>query len=84
MATRLPQRGLTALGLVFHWDSGPAPPDAPRGLCVLHVFAAATGWTQSTLLHMSLDSRVHIRPFCTRHAVFERSRGQIVGFCPRG
>ena len=31
MATRLPQRGLTAPGLVFHWDSVPAP-DAPRGL----------------------------------------------------
>ena len=28
-ATRLPQRGLTALGLVFHWDSVPNP-DAPR------------------------------------------------------
>ena len=30
-ATRLPQRGLTALGLVFHWDSVPDP-DAPCGL----------------------------------------------------
>ena len=35
-ATRLPQRGLTAPGLVFHWDSVPVP-DAPRDLCVLHV-----------------------------------------------
>ena len=51
---------------------------------VLHVFAAATGWAKSTLLPTSLDSRVQIRPFCTRQAVFERSRGQIKPFCPRG
>ena len=81
-ATRLPQRGLTALVLFFHWDSVPAP-DAPRDLCVLHVFAAATGWTKSTLLPTSLDSRVQIRPFCTRHAISELSRERIVGFCPR-
>ena len=42
-ATRLPQRGLTALVLFFHWDSVTAS-DAPSGLYVLHVFAAATGW----------------------------------------
>ena len=65
MATMLPQRGLTALVLFFHWDSVPAP-DAPHGLCVLHVFAAATGWTKSNLLPTSLDSRVQIRTFCTR------------------
>ena len=29
MRAMLPQRGLTALGLVFHWDSVPNP-DAPR------------------------------------------------------
>ena len=81
-ATRLPQRGLTALGLVFHWDSVPDP-DAPRDLYVLHVFAAATGWTKSTLLPTSLDSRVQIRPFCTRQSISELSRGQIVGSCPR-
>ena len=40
------------------------------------------GWTKSTLLHTSLDSHVQIRPFCTRHAFFERSRGQIRPFCP--
>ena len=40
------------------------------------------GWTKSTLLHTSLDSHVKIRPFCTRHAFFERSRGQIRPFCP--
>ena len=79
-ATRLRQRGLTALVLFFHWDSVPAP-DAPRGLFFLHVFAAATG-AKSTLLPTSLDSRVQIRPFCTRHAVFERSRVQIRPFCP--
>ena len=39
----LPQRGLTALVLFFHWGSVLAP-DAPSGLYVLHVFAAATGW----------------------------------------
>ena len=30
---------------VFHWDSVPNP-DAPRGLCVLHVFAAANTRTR--------------------------------------
>ena len=81
-ATRLPQRGLTAQVLFFHWDSVPNP-DAPRDLCVLYVFAAATGWSKSPLLPTSLHSRVQIRSFCTRHAVFERSRGQIRPFCPR-
>ena len=59
-------------------------PDDARGLFVLYVFAAVTGWAKSTLLPTSFDSRVQIRHFCTRHAIFERSRGQIVGFCPRG
>ena len=76
----LPQRGLTALVFFFHWDSVPAP-NAPRGLCVLHVFAAATE-AKSTLLPTSLDSRVQIRPFCTRQSISELSRGQIVGSCP--
>ena len=66
--------------MFFHWDSVPAP-DAPRGLCVLHVFAAATGWTKSTLLPTSVYSRVQIRPFCTRQTIFELSRVLIVGFC---
>ena len=82
-ATRLPQRGLTALVLFFHWDSVPAP-DASHGLFFLHVFAVAMGWAKLTLLSTSLDLRVQIRPFCTRHAVFERSRGQIRPFCPCG
>ena len=30
---------------VFHWDSVPNP-DAPRGLCVLHVFAVANTRTR--------------------------------------
>ncbi|CCZ44730.1 unknown [Bacteroides sp. CAG:545] len=59
-------------------------PDAPLDLCVLHVFASANGCAKSTLLPTSLDSRDQIRPFCTRHAVFERSRGQIKPFCHRG
>ena len=74
----LPQRGLTALVLFFHWDSVPAP-DAPRGLCVLRVFAAATE-AKSTLLPTSLDSRVQIRPFCTRQSISELSRDR--GFLP--
>ena len=49
-------------------------PDAPRGLCVLHVFAAATGWAKSTLLPTSLDSRVQIRPFCPRRPSLILSR----------
>ena len=37
---------ITAFGLhVFHWDSVPNP-DAPRGLCVLHVFAIANTRTR--------------------------------------
>ena len=37
---------ITAYGLhVFHWDSVPNP-DAPRGLCVLHVFALANTRTR--------------------------------------
>ena len=47
----MPQRGLTALVLFFHWDSVPAP-DAPRNLCVLHVF---------------LSPRRQKRLFCLRH-----------------
>ena len=58
-------------------------PDDARGLFVLYVFAAVTGWAKSTLLPTSLDSRVQIRPFCTLHAIFERSRGHIRPFCPR-
>ncbi len=58
-------------------------PDDARGLFVLYVFAAVTGWAKSTLLPTSLDSRVQIRPFCTRHAISELSRGQIKPFCPR-
>ena len=57
-------------------------PDAQRGLFVLHVFAVATG-AKLTLLPTSLDSRVQIRPFCTRQTIFELSRGHIVGFCTR-
>jgi len=34
-----------ALSLVFYWDSVPNP-DAPRGLFVLHVFAAANTRTR--------------------------------------
>ena len=68
----MPQRGLTALGLVFHWDSVPDP-DAPSGLYVLHVFAAATG-AKSPLLPTSIDSRVQIRPFCTRRSSLMLSR----------
>ena len=57
-------------------------PDAPRGLYVLHVFAAATGWTQSILLSTSLDSRVQIRHCCTRQTISELLRGLIVVFAP--
>ena len=67
--------------LCFYWDSVPNP-DAPRGLCVLHVFAVATG-AKSPLLPTSFDSRVQIRPFCTRQTIFERRRVQIRPFCPR-
>ena len=34
-----------ALSLAFHWDSVPNP-DAPRGLFILHVFAAANTRTR--------------------------------------
>ena len=44
-------------------------PDAPRGLCVLHVFAVATG-AKSPLLPTSFDSRVQIRPFRPRHPFY--------------
>ncbi len=37
-----------ALSLVFYWDSVPNP-DAPRGLFVLHVFAAANTRTRSVV-----------------------------------
>ena len=39
---RLSQSPLT---LLFYWDSVPNP-DAPRGLCVLHVFAVANTRTR--------------------------------------
>ena len=129
----MPQRGLTALVLFFHWDSVPNPyarrglfnppdplskgaigacglsiaacpslpaisgpssedalvtlgrisllccaaalnPDDARGLFVLYVFAAVTGWAKSTLLPTSLDSRVQIR--LSAHAMqFLKGRG---------
>ena len=37
-----------ALSLVFYWDSVPNP-DAPRGLFVLYVFAAANTRTRSVV-----------------------------------
>ena len=44
-------------------------PDDVRGLCVLHVFAVATG-AKSPLLPTSFDSRVQIRPFRPRHPFY--------------
>ena len=40
-----PPVSLNPPNLFFHWDSVPNP-DAPRGLCVLHVFALANTRTR--------------------------------------
>ena len=48
--------------MFFHWDSVPAP-DAPRGLCFLHVFAAATGMDK-------IDSFAYVIGFTCANTAF--------------
>ena len=63
MATRLPQRGLTALVLFFHRDSVSAF-DAPHCLFA-HVMQFLKGdGADCGFLPPSLDSRVQFQPFC--------------------
>ncbi len=141
----LPQRGLTALVLFFHWDSAPAPdapsvrfnppdplskgairacglsiaawlslpassgpasadalitlrsdffamlcccpnPDAPRGLYVLHVFAAATWLAKSTFrlrrwIHVCrYGLSAHVRLFLSCHGGRSWVFAPVVGF----
>ena len=60
-ATRLPQRGLTALGLVFHWDSVPRvlnPPTPFQGSDQAFVRTKAQGYRFAVLRPASDDALI--------------------------
>ena len=60
-ATRLPQKGLTALGLVFHWDSVPSvlnPPTPFQGSDQAFVRTKAQGYRFAVLRPASDDALI--------------------------
>ena len=87
-ATRLPQRGLTALGLVFHWDSVLAPPPTTlRGTFASSMYLLPQRGGQNRLfclrrwIHVCRsDLSAHVMQFLKGHGGRSWVFAPVIGF----